>query len=126
MRTKLGETKWIGSAAAVAVAVGLTVSGCSSSPQTAVAPKVKPSSSAALIAAGDAGSQPENVLPANAIAFAKLDLNPSVGQKLAVFRLASKFPVLKNTMKSEQTPIKESIFGSIFTGRTANSALGLD
>ena len=38
------------------------------------------------------GPQPEQVLPGTAFAFAKLDLDPPAGQKLAVRELASKFP----------------------------------
>jgi hypothetical protein len=79
----------------------------------------------ALVSAlGGGGAQPEDVLPANAIAFAKLDLNPSAGQKLAVFRLASKFPKAKVT--SQDTSVKESTFGSFFTGPTGTSSFGLD
>lgn len=108
VRAKFGEAKWIGAAAAVAMVVGLTVGGA-----------------AALKVAGG-GAQPEDVLPANAIAFTKLDLNPSAGQKLAAYRLASKFPQVKDKVTSEDTSIKESIFGSIFTGPTSKSGFGLD
>jgi hypothetical protein len=38
------------------------------------------------------GTQPEDVLPADAIAFVKLDLDPSAGQKLALSSLLDKFP----------------------------------
>jgi hypothetical protein len=109
VRTKLAEAKWIGAAAAVAVVVGLTVGGM-----------------AAIKVAGGGGAQPEDVLPANAIAFAKLDLNPSAGQKVAAYRLASRFPKVKNKVTSEDTSIKESIFGSIFTGPASKSGFGLD
>jgi hypothetical protein len=94
-----GSKKWIAAAAAVAVVAALSVGG------VAVA-KVM----------GGGGAQPEDVLPANAIAFAKLDLNPSAGQKLAAYRLASKFPKVKSKVTSEDTSVKESSFGSIFTG----------
>jgi hypothetical protein len=107
VRAKFGEAKWIGAAAAVALVVGLTVGGA-----------------AAIKVTSGGGAQPEDVLPANAIAFTKLDLNPSAGQKLAAYRLASKFPQVKNKVTSEDTSIKESIFGSIFTGQ--KSGLGLD
>ena len=109
MRTKLGEAKWVGAAAAVVVIVGLTVGGVW-----------------AIKTAGGGGAQPEDVLPANAIAFTKLDLNPSAGQKVAAYRLASKFPKVKDKVTSEDTSIKESIFGSIFTGPTSKSGFGLD
>jgi hypothetical protein len=71
---------------------------------------------------GGGGPQPEDVLPANAIAFAKLDLNPSAGQKLAVYQLASKFPQAKGKVSSQDTSIKELTFGAIFTGK---AGLGL-
>lgn len=38
------------------------------------------------------GAQPEDVLPASALGFVKVDLDPSAGQKLAAYRLAKKFP----------------------------------
>jgi len=96
-----GSKRWIGASAAVAVAAALAVGGMQL---------------VGVMAGG--GAQPEDVLPASAIAFAKLDLNPSAGQKLAVFRLASKFPTSKDKVTSEDTSIKESTFGSIFTGDT--------
>lgn len=40
------------------------------------------------------GIQPERVLPANTVAFAKLDLDPAAGQKIAAYRLAKKFPAV--------------------------------
>lgn len=40
------------------------------------------------------GIQPERVLPATTVAFAKLDLDPAAGQKIAAYRLSKKFPVL--------------------------------
>jgi hypothetical protein len=101
-----GSKKWIGAAAAVVLVVALSVGG------VAIA-KVM----------GGGGAQPEDVLPNSAIAFAKLDLNPSAGQKLAAFRLVSRFPTVKDNVTSQDTSIKESIFGSIFTG---NASWGLD
>lgn len=101
-----GSKKWIGAAAAVVLVVALSVGG------VAIA-KVM----------GGGGAQPEDVLPNSAIAFAKLDLNPSAGQKLAAFRLASRFPTVRGNVTSQDTSIKESLFGSIFTG---NASWGLD
>ena len=46
----------------------------------------------AYTALASSGSQPEKVLPANTVAFAKLDLDPAAGQKIAVYRLSKKFP----------------------------------
>ncbi|HET7355041.1 MAG TPA: hypothetical protein VFJ09_00025 [Nocardioidaceae bacterium] len=38
------------------------------------------------------GTQPEDVLPAATVAFAKIDLDPSAGQKINALRLMDKFP----------------------------------
>lgn len=40
------------------------------------------------------GTQPDQVVPANAIAFAKLDLNPSASQKIAAARFLHRIPKL--------------------------------
>lgn len=108
-RSAKGSKKWIGAVAAVAVVAAVTVGGV-----------------AVVNAMGGGGAQPEDVLPGTALAFVKLDLNPSAGQKLAVFRLAAKFPDLNDKVTSQDTSIKESVFGSIFTGPTDTSGLGLD
>jgi len=104
-----GSKKWIGAAAAVAVVASVSVGGM-----------------ALVNALGGGGAQPEDVLPANAIAFAKLDLDPSAGQKLAAYQLTSKFPKVKAKVTSQDTSIKESIFGSFFTGPTGETGFALD
>ncbi|MGX7677760.1 DUF3352 domain-containing protein [Jatrophihabitans sp. DSM 45814] len=38
------------------------------------------------------GTQPEHVLPGDTVAFAKIDLDPAAGQKIAAYRLSQKFP----------------------------------
>jgi hypothetical protein len=65
---------------------------------------------------GGGGAQPEEVLPGNAIAFSKLDLDPSADQKLALYRLTKKFPTVSDKVKSEESSIQDAIFGSIFEG----------
>jgi Protein of unknown function (DUF3352) len=108
VRTKFKAPKWVVAGTAVAAAFAVTAAG--------------------VVVAGavnGGGPQPEDVLPANAMAFTKLDLNPSARQKLAVYQLASKFPKVKSKVTSEDTSIKESIFGSLFTG-TGKDAIGLD
>jgi hypothetical protein len=40
------------------------------------------------------GIQPERVLPATTVAFAKLDLDPAASQKVAAYRLSGKFPAV--------------------------------
>jgi len=42
------------------------------------------------------GAQPEDALPAGAVAFAKVDLDPSAGQKIDGFRFLRKFPALRD------------------------------
>lgn len=39
------------------------------------------------------GTQPHDVLPADAIGYVRLDLDPSAGQKIQAFRLLQKFPL---------------------------------
>lgn len=43
-------------------------------------------------AGGGGGDQPEQLVPASAFAFAKVDLDPSADQKVAINEFASKFP----------------------------------
>ncbi|MEU8177026.1 DUF3352 domain-containing protein [Microbispora hainanensis] len=42
------------------------------------------------------GAQPQDVLPANAMAYVRLDLDPSAGQKLALFGIARKFSATRD------------------------------
>jgi hypothetical protein len=42
------------------------------------------------------GIQPERVLPGTTVAFAKIDLDPAAGQKVAAYRLSSKFPAISH------------------------------
>lgn len=44
------------------------------------------------------GSQPEDALPAGAFGFAKVDLDPSAGQKIDGFRFLRKFPALRDKL----------------------------
>jgi|GEM_PF-1152225 len=108
MGIKLKAPKWVIAGTAVAAVMALTAAG------VVVSGVV-----------GGGGPQPEDVMPANAMAFTKLDLNPSAGQKLAVFQLAAKFPKVKAKVTSTDTSIKESVFGSMFTGNGKDS-LGLN
>lgn len=49
---------------------------------------------------GGGGGQPEDVLPGDAVVFLKVDLDPSVAQKVGAFRLMDKFPEAKNALGS--------------------------
>lgn len=64
---------------------------------------------------GGGGAQPEDVLPASALAFAKVDLDPAAGQKLAVFRLAQRFPSTQDNVKDEDG-IKDQLLSALFEG----------
>src|SRR6185503_3279771 len=104
VRRKVQVPRWVAAVTAVATVLAVTAAG------------------AAFHSVVDGGGpQPEDVLPANAVAFVKLDLNPSAGQKLAVYQLASRFPKVKSKVTSEDTSVKESVFGSIFTGPTTKA-----
>jgi uncharacterized protein YdbL (DUF1318 family) len=50
---------------------------------------------------GGGGTQPNEVLPADSIAYARLDLDPAANQKLALFQLARKFTVTKGSFTGE-------------------------
>ena len=67
----------------------------------------------ALLSGG--GAQPESVLPGDTAVFAKIDLNPKIGQRVNLVRLVSKFPqALKNF--NQDDPI-----ASVFNEVTRNS-----
>jgi hypothetical protein len=55
------------------------------------------------------GAQPESVMPASTIAFAKVDLDPSAGQKLDAIRFVRKFPKAKDKVE-ESSDLREVIF----------------
>ncbi len=54
---------------------------------------------ATAMALSGGGAQPEDVLPGRAVAFVKLDLDPSAGQKLNAYRLSQKFPDASEDLK---------------------------
>ena len=56
------------------------------------------------------GPQPEDVLPGTAVAFAKVDLDPSAGQKVNALRLLSKFPQAKADGKDLKAALLEEAF----------------
>lgn len=55
------------------------------------------------------GPQPESVLPSDTVAFAKFDLNPSAGQKVAAVRFALRFPEAKGKV-TEQSDLRKVAF----------------
>lgn len=79
----------------------------------------------AVVAAGGAyalsrqlsggGTQPDDVLRSGAVALAKVDLDPSLGQKLAVWQLSQKFPEAFNA-SSKDTVLSESVVNALLRG----------
>ena len=65
----------------------------------------------AAAALGGGGSQPEDVLPRDALGFVKIDLDPSAGQKLAAYQIARKFP--SSGAKSPDS-LRDDLLRSVF------------
>lgn len=62
---------------------------------------------------GGGGAQPEDVLPDSALGMVKLDLDPAAGQKLAVYRLAQRFPSTSDKVKDKDS-VKDDLLSSLF------------
>lgn len=58
------------------------------------------------------GSQPDTVIPASAVGFARIDLDPSAGQKVAAVRFLDKIPAVKKAQESGGDP-RESLWKAI-------------
>ncbi|MDX6247145.1 MAG: hypothetical protein QOF10_505 [Kribbellaceae bacterium] len=58
------------------------------------------------------GDQPAAVLPGNAVAYARIDLNPSAGQKVAALRFLMKFPSAKEQigLTSDKDDLRLKLF----------------
>lgn len=66
---------------------------------------------AAVNVLGGGGAQPEDIVPANAVMFAKIDLNPASGQKIDALRFLRKFPALKDRIGMDDTAdLRRKIF----------------
>lgn len=65
--------------------------------------------------AGGGGTQPDDVLRAGAVALAKVDLNPSLHEKLAVWQLSQKFPAVING-SNKDTVLSESVVTALLRG----------
>jgi hypothetical protein len=65
----------------------------------------------AVGAIGGGGTQPNDVLPVNSIAYARIDLDPAANQKLALFQLARKFTVTKESFSGEDP--RKALFDSL-------------
>jgi hypothetical protein len=62
---------------------------------------------------GGGGAQPEDVLPASALGMVKLDLDPSASQKIAVYRLAERFPSLQDQVQDSDS-VKDELLSALF------------
>lgn len=62
------------------------------------------------------GAQPQDVLPASALGFLRVDLDPSASQKIAVTRLLRRFPSLAEEIgiKTENTDLRKAIIEGSF------------
>jgi len=60
------------------------------------------------------GSQPEGALPGGAFAFAKVDLDPSAGQKLDAFRFLRQFPALEDRLGGDD--LRKIVFEQVAEG----------
>ena len=58
------------------------------------------------------GSAPASAVPADALAYASLDLDPSAGQKIEAFKLMRKFPGLKKELGGKDD-IRKAVFDQI-------------
>ena len=58
------------------------------------------------------GDQPAAVLPGNAVAYARIDLNPSAGQRVAALRFLLKFPSAKEQigLTSDNDDLRQKLF----------------
>ncbi len=61
------------------------------------------------------GDQPASVLPANSVAYARIDLNPSAGQRVAALRFLMKFPSAKDKigLTSDKDDLRQKLFDLI-------------
>jgi hypothetical protein len=71
------------------------------------------------------GTQPEQVLPADTFAFAKLDLNPSASQKIAAVRFLGKIPHIGSSFDQSKDP-RRSLFDLIASGGNLPTDLSYD
>lgn len=101
-------------------AASLPTSGGSGSSTRRKAPWIVGAAAVALLAGGafavtrslgGSGSQPEEVLPGEALMYLRVDMDPSVGQKVAAFRFFDKFPEAKQAL-TDQNP-KRALFDLI-------------
>ena len=69
----------------------------------------------AYTALSGGGTQPERVLPQDTLAFAKIDLDPAAGQKIAAYRLSKHFPSATHGA-SNIGGVEDSLLTQLFHG----------
>ena len=67
---------------------------------------------------GGGGAQPEDVLPRNAVAVFKVDLDPSLGQKKAIYDLSKAFPKIAATTKGSGSVSDDLLSSAVHRGRS--------
>ena len=71
------------------------------------------------------GTQPDQVVPADAVAFAKLDLNPSASQKIAAARFLHRIPKFGSGF-SGSSDWRKAIFDALSSGDALPSGVNFD
>jgi hypothetical protein len=71
------------------------------------------------------GTQPEQLLPSSTVAFVKLDLNPSAGQKIDLYRLLQKFPNTTH-LQSSDSDFSGWVTRQLAQSTTASNGLNFD
>ena len=61
---------------------------------------------------GGGGAQPDSVLPGNAIAYVRMDIDPSAGQKIAAVRLLRKLPQVDDALAGGGDP-RQKLFQTL-------------
>jgi hypothetical protein len=80
---------------------------------------------AAFQALKGGGAQPESVVPADTVAFAKLDLNPSAAQKVAAVRFMNRIPGVGDAFAQNKDP-RRSVFDLLARSGSLPAGLSFD
>ena len=63
------------------------------------------------------GTAPAEVIPANAVGYVSLDLDPSAGQKIEAFKILNKFPAIKREIDlTDRDDLREFVFTQLQDG----------
>jgi len=66
------------------------------------------------------GRQPDELVPRATFAYAKIDLDPAAGQKLAARSFFSKFPNLKDKANASQDDVFENVLDTLISDKDVN------